>query len=218
MAGFRQSIAENLRSTLSTAAPTTLTREVDASLLVVTRRQLAEKIGSAPSYSALFIKLLGRALRDFVEWNATVESDSIVVFDDIHIGFAVASPRGLIVPVIQHADSTPLLDIVHAVRDLTDRAVGARLRPADVQGGTASITNLGGHGIDAFTPILNGSQSVILGIGRIAERPVVRGGALSVNHTCVLSLTFDHRVGDGVSAAKLLDKIVSCMNSEFVAS
>jgi len=88
------------------------------------------------------------------------------------------------------------------------------LRPGDVEGGTATITNLGGYGIDAFTPILNPPQSVILGIGRIAPRPVVRDAGLTVGHTCVLSLTFDHRIADGVPAAQLLDAIDRRMNDE----
>ncbi len=215
MAGFRQIVAEHLRSTLAAAASTTLTREVDADGLVAARQRLAGITGGPPSYSALFIKLLAWALRDFPELNAAVEDDSIVIFDDINIGFAVATPRGLVVPVIHHADSARLVDIAHAVRDLTERTLAGRLRPTDVQGGTASITNLGSHGIDAFTPILDGPQSVILGIGRIAERAVVRAGTLAVGHTCVLSLTFDHRVADGVPAARLLDAIVRRMNSEF---
>jgi pyruvate dehydrogenase E2 component (dihydrolipoamide acetyltransferase) len=88
------------------------------------------------------------------------------------------------------------------------------LQPADVEGGTATISNLGSHGIDAFTPILNGAQSAILGIGRIAPRPIVRNTELVIGRTCVLSLTFDHRVTDGVPAAQLLDAVARRMNEE----
>ncbi len=214
MAGFRQVISEHLRTTLATAASTTLTREADADRLVAARQRLAGITGGPPSYSAIFIKLLALALRDCPDLNATVENDSIVILEDVNIGFAVATPRGLVLPVIHHADSARLVDIEHAVRDLTERTLAGKLRPTEVQGGTASITNLGGHSIDAFTPILAGPQSVILGIGRISERAVVRGGTLAVGHTCVLSLTFDHRVADGVPAAQLLDAVVRRMNSE----
>ena len=130
------------------------------------------------------------------------------------MGFAVAAPQGLIVPVIQKADSAKFADIVASVKDLAERALAGRLQPAHLEGGTATISNLGGHGIDAFTPILNGSQSVILGIGRIVQRPVVRGAALAIGQTCVLSLTFDHRVTDGAPAALLLDAVVRRMNDE----
>jgi pyruvate/2-oxoglutarate dehydrogenase complex dihydrolipoamide acyltransferase (E2) component len=213
MAESRGGIAELLRATLNTAASVTLTREGDAGALVSARRRLAETLGRAPSYSALFIKLLAGALRDFPEWNATIEGDHIVVFEDVHIGFAVDAPRGLVVPVVRSPDSASIIEIDRTVRDLTARAMAGRLRPADVAGGTATISNLGSHHIDGFTPILNGPQSVILGIGRIAERPVVREGKLAAGYACVLSLTFDHRTGDGARAAGLLDAVFRGMNS-----
>jgi pyruvate/2-oxoglutarate dehydrogenase complex dihydrolipoamide acyltransferase (E2) component len=219
MTGLRRSLAERLRNTLSTAASTTLTREASADLLVVARQSLAAKLGQAPSYDALFIKLFAAALREHSELNAVIEGDSIVRLADINVGFAVAVPNGLIVPVVPDADSTPFGTIVEKVKCLTKRALAGRLQPADVEAGTATISNLGSHSVDAFTPILNGSQSVILGIGRIIQRPVVRNAELAIGHTCVLSLTFDHRVADGAPAALLLDNVVRRMNEEqFFAS
>lgn len=212
LAGLRRSLADRLLTTLSTAASTTLTREVNADTLVAARRTLSEKLGEAPSYDALFIKLFAAALSERPELNATIENDCIVRLAEINVGFAVAVPNGLIVPVVRNSDSASLEDIHRTVKDLTERALSGRLQPAHLEGGTATISNLGGHGIDAFTPILNGSQSAILGIGRIAERPIVRNGQLAVGHTCVLSLTFDHRVTDGAPAALLLDAVVRRMN------
>jgi pyruvate dehydrogenase E2 component (dihydrolipoamide acetyltransferase) len=214
MTGLRRSLAERLRNTLATAASTTLTREAGADFLVAARQRLAEKLGQPPSYDALFIKLFAAALRERPELNAMIEADSIMRLAEINVGFAVAVPNGLIVPVVRNADSAPLGKIVETVSNLTERVLSGRLQPADVEGGTATISNLGNHGIDAFTPILNGSQSVILGIGRIAQRPVVRGTALAIGYTSVLSLTFDHRVADGAPAALLLDAIVRRMNDE----
>lgn len=219
MTGLRRSLAERLRSTLSTAASATLTREASADCLVAARQKLAEKLGRAPSYDALFIKLFASALLECPELNAVMEGDSIVRLGEINVAFAIAVPNGLIVPVVRCADSAPLGNIVEMVRNLTSRALAGRLQPADIEAGTATISNLGGHGIDAFTPILNGSQSVILGIGRIVQRPVVRNAELSIGYTCVLSLTFDHRVADGAPAALLLDAVVRRMNDEqFFAS
>jgi pyruvate dehydrogenase E2 component (dihydrolipoamide acetyltransferase) len=219
MTGSRRSLAERLHNTLATAASTTLTREASADLLVVARQRLAEKLSQAPSYDALFIKLFAAALRERPELNAVIEGDSIVRLAEISVGFAVAMPTGLIVPVVRSADSAPFGSIVETVSNLTERVLAGRLQPADVEGGTATISNLGSHGIDAFTPILNGSQSVILGIGRIVQRPIVRNAALAIGHTCVLSLTFDHRVVDGAPAALLLDAVVRRMNDEqFFAS
>lgn len=214
MAGPRQAIAEHLRSTLSTAVSTTLTCEADADLLVAARERIAVATGSLPSYSALFIRIFARALRNSPELNAVIDSNSIVIFDEVHIGFAVALPGGLAVPVVRNADRLSLAEIDCAVRDLSARAVAGHLTAADVEGGTATITNLGHYGVDAFTPVLNGPQSAILGIGRIAARPVVRDGALAIGQTCVLSLTFDHRAADGVPAAQLLTEVVRQMNDE----
>ncbi len=214
MTGLRHSLSERLRNTLATAASTTLTREASADILVAARRMLAEKLGQPPSYDALFIKLFAAALRERRELNAIIDGDTIMRLADINVGFAVAVPNGLIVPVVRNADSAPLDKITAMVSNLTERVLAGRLHPADVEGGTATISNLGGYGIDAFTPILNGSQSIILGIGRIAQRPVVCNKELAIGHTCVLSLTFDHRVADGAPAALLLDAIVRRMNDE----
>lgn len=214
LVGLRRSLAERLRTTLSTAASTTLTREANADILVAARQALSEKLDQAASYDALFIKIFAAALHERPELNATIENDCIIRLKEINIGFAVAVPNGLIVPVIRNADSAFFGNIVSSVKDLTGRALTGHLQPAHLEGGTATISNLGGHVVDAFTPILNGSQSAILGIGRIAERPVVRDGQLTVGHTCVLSLTFDHRVVDGVPAALLLDAVVRRMNDE----
>jgi pyruvate dehydrogenase E2 component (dihydrolipoamide acetyltransferase) len=98
------------------------------------------------------------------------------------------------------------------MRDLSGRAAANRLKPEDVLGGTATITNLGAHGVDIFTPILNPPQSAILGIGRIVKRAVVVDDHLAMRSTCTLSLTFDHRVVDGVPAAQLLGSVTSLMN------
>lgn len=214
LAGLRHSLADRLRATLSTAASTTLTREVNADVLVAARRALSEKLGQAPSFDSLFIKLFAAALRERPELNATIENDCILRFKEINVGFAVAAPGGLIVPVIRNADSSSFREVVAAVKDLTGRALTGRLQPAHLEGGTATISNLGVHGIDAFTPILNGSQAAILGIGRIAERPIARDGQLTVGQTCVLSLTFDHRVADGAPAALLLDAVARRINDE----
>jgi len=214
LAGLRRSLAERLRTTLSTAASTTLTREANADVLVAARRTLSEKLGQATSYDALFIKLFAAALRERPELNATIENDFIVRIKEINVGFAVAVPNGLIVPVIRNADSASFREMTDGVKDLTDRALTGRLQPAHLEGGTATISNLGGHGIDAFTPILNGSQSAILGIGRIAQRPIVLEGQLAIGQTCVLSITFDHRVADGAPAALLLNAVVRRMNDE----
>ena len=214
MTGMRSSLAQRLRDTLSTAASTTLTREAPADILVAARRMLAEKLSRTPSYDALFVKVLADALRERPELNAIIEGDTILRLANINVGFAVATPNGLVVPVVQSADSASFPDIAKTVGNLTERVLSGRLHAGDLDGGTATISNLGNYGIDAFTPILNGSQSVILGIGTIAKRPVVLNDEVTVGHTCILSLTFDHRVADGAPAALLLDAVVRRVNDE----
>ena len=206
-AGMRRTVADRLCASLATAASTTITREVHADVLVAARSRLSERIRSALPYDALFVKLLAAALRAHPELNATIENGEILIFDEINVGFAVSVEGGLLVPVIRNADTEPLASVAAAVRTLGERARAGQLRSGDPVAGTATISNLGAHGVDAFTPILNPPQSVILGIGRIASRPIVRDGQVAAGWTCTLSLTFDHRVADGAPAAQLLDTI-----------
>jgi len=218
LAGIRQTIAQRLQASHQQTAPVTLTREVDAALLVAVQASWSERLGISVPYDALFIKILAAALRERPELNATLQGEEIVVYDDVDVGFAVATsgPRGsiLLVPVIRNADTQPLREVAITVRELAGRARMGQLKPDDLAGGTVTITNLGASGIDGFTPIINPPQSAILGIGRILARPVVRDNQVVAGQTCVLSLTFDHRVTDGVPAAQLLDVVARLMTDE----
>jgi len=217
LAGMRRTIAERLRHSLSTTVSVTLTREVDAEIFLGARQRLLERLGLVGNqlpYDALFVKILATALGERPELNAVIENDTILYLAEVHLGVAVSVPGGLVVPVVYNADAISLGDVAARIRDVSVRAREGQLKPADVGGATATITNLGAFGIDAFTPIINPPQSAILGIGRIQARPVIRGGQLAVGQTVVLSLTFDHRVADGVPAAQLLDVVARLMNDE----
>jgi pyruvate dehydrogenase E2 component (dihydrolipoamide acetyltransferase) len=214
LAGMRRTIAERLRQSLATTLHVTLTRDVDAEALVAARRRMLKGSGSALPYDAFFVKLFAQALREHPELNAVVENDTIVVLGDVHIGVAVAVPGGLVAPVVRDADGRSIVDIADAIDDLSRRAQVNQLRATDLEGGTATITNLGSYGIDAFTPIINPPQSAILGVGRIQPRPVVVHGQLVARNTCTLSLSFDHRVADGVPAAVLLNAVASGMQAD----
>jgi pyruvate dehydrogenase E2 component (dihydrolipoamide acetyltransferase) len=214
LVGMRRTIAERLRFSLSTAASVTLSRDVVADRLVVARQSLSASLAAPVSYDALFVRILAVALARQPRLNAVIDGDAILELTDINIGFAVSIDGGLLVPVVRAADSRPLDDLLTQMRQLSERALGNRLRPEDVLGGTATITNLGAYGVDAFTPILNPPQSAILGIGRILKRPVVVDDHLELHHTTTLSLTFDHRVADGVPAAQLLEVVVQLMNDD----
>jgi pyruvate dehydrogenase E2 component (dihydrolipoamide acetyltransferase) len=206
LAGTRKAIGERLRRSVDSAVSLTLTREARVDALASTLKVFAV------SWDALFVKIFAESLRERPELNAVIEGGEILLLDEVHVGFAVSLPTGLVVPVVRDADSRPLSEIAADVRELADRARSGSLRPQDVLGGTATVTNLGAHGVDAFTPVLNPPQSAILGVGRIAQRPVVEDGKIAVGWTCVLSLTFDHRVTDGAPAADLLAAVTRRMN------
>jgi pyruvate dehydrogenase E2 component (dihydrolipoamide acetyltransferase) len=212
LTGLRGAIAARLRHSADSAVALTLTREVEADAFVAARERLAAALGGALSIDAMFVKLMALGLRECPTLNAVVQEREILQLEEINVGFAVSLPRGLVVPVIRNADSLPLAVINRQIRELTERARRGTIGAGEMEGGTATVTNLGASGIDAFTPVLNPPESCILGVGRIMPRPVVREGALRAGLTCVLSLTFDHRVEDGAPAAQLLEALARLMN------
>ena len=213
LTGMRGLIAQRMQHSLASTAQLTLTREVDARPLVQARELLVARAaaeGVRVSYDVLLAKSLAAALLAHPALNATIEGEVVVLLAEAHIGVAVAVEGGLVVPVLRDAAHRPALDLARELTGLTDRARQGRLQPNEMEGGTATLTNLGAYHIDAFTPIINPPQSAILGVGSIAPRPAVsEDGALTVRPTVHLSLTFDHRVADGVAAATLLESMVS---------
>jgi pyruvate dehydrogenase E2 component (dihydrolipoamide acetyltransferase) len=213
MTSIRKTIVQRLRYAVEEAVPLTLTREVRADVLRSVRSRLAEK-GTTVSYDAMLIKTLGMTLRQDPRLNASIQDDSICVYDSINVGFAVAVAGGLLVPVVVDADRQSLVQIEQVVRRLADAARAGRLASSDVAGGTVTVTNLGAYGVDAFTPVLNPPQAAILGVGRIVSRPIVEGDRIVPGSTSVLSLTFDHRVCDGAPAAQLLGNLANLLSDE----
>ncbi len=205
--GPRAVIAQRMLESRLTTAPVTLMAEADATELVEMRRQFQEA-GIAISYHDIFIYIASRALRQFPNLNASLDGQTIQIPDEVHIGLAVDTDRGLLVPVVRDADRKRLADIARETSRLIERARAGQLTPEEMSGGTFTITNLGMYDIDAFTPIINLPQCAILGIGRIVERPAVFGGLIAVRHRVWLSLTFDHRLVDGAPASRFLQAIV----------
>jgi pyruvate dehydrogenase E2 component (dihydrolipoamide acetyltransferase) len=208
---MRGLIARRMQQSLATTAQLTLAREIDATPLVAARDALAAASPDVRvSYDALLAKALAAALLEQPALNAAVEGDAILVFGEVHVGVAVAVPDGLVVPVLRDPAHRPIVDLAREIEGLVARARQGRLRPEDMEEGTVTLTNLGAHHVDTFTPILNPPQSAILGVGRIAPRPFVgQDGQLTVRPTVHLSLTFDHRVADGATAAALLEAIAA---------
>ena len=155
---------------------------------------------------AFHVAVLARCLREFPRFNASLSSDCtrLILKDYVHIGIAVDTPHGLMVPVIRNADQMLLGDIGLAITDLAQRAQDRRIRPAEMGGASMSISNLGGIGGESFTPIVNPPEVAILGITRTEMRPVWDGTAFQPRAMVPLDLTYDHRVLNGADAARFL--------------
>jgi len=181
-----------------------LQREVRAARLLTWHERAQKRLSVRLTYTDLLVKLVAAALREHPRVNAHWHEGAIVVREEIHIGLAVATEEGLVVPVIHHADRLTLEEIAARRQELVERARVGRLRPEDVQDGTFTISNLGMYGIDAFMPVVNPPQAAILAVGRIAERVVPVDGQPSVQPMLTLTLACDHRVIDGARAAQFL--------------
>lgn len=181
-----------------------LQREVRAARLLTWHERIQKRISVRLTYTDLLIKLVAAALREHPRLNAWWHEGSIVIHEEIHIGLAVATEEGLVVPVIHHADRLTLEEIAARRQELVERARAGRLRPEDVQGGTFTISNLGMYGVDAFMPVVNPPQAAILAVGRIVERVVPVDRQPVVQPMLTLTLACDHRVVDGARAAQFL--------------
>jgi pyruvate dehydrogenase E2 component (dihydrolipoamide acetyltransferase) len=211
LTGIRGTIAQRMAQSWAQVAHVTEVMDVDMTEMVtLRRRRLAmweREHGVRVSLNDVLIFAVARTLREFPDLNARLEGQEIKVLGDIHVGLAVATSEGLIVPVIRHADQHTLWDIARDSALLADKAQQRTLTLADVSGGTFTITNLGTYGVEIFTPIVNYPQCAILGVGRVAERPVVLPGRIEARSMMYLSLSFDHRLIDGAPAAMFLQHL-----------
>lgn len=208
--GIRRTIAQRMHTSLQEMAQLTITTEADVTELVRLRAQLIEEWqgeGVRPGYVDFTIKASAKALRAHPRVNASLDGEVIRLHDHVGVGMAVALDDGLIVPVIHDADRLPLKRIARQSTDLAERARAGRLGYDDVTGGTFSVTSLGAHGVDAFTPIVNPPQAAILGIGRVRDAVALAGREVIARQGLTLSLSFDHRILDGAPAAEFLGRI-----------
>ena len=160
------------------------------------------KTGPKFTMLAFLIKACAVALRKFPQFNASLDGDDLVLKQYVHIGFAADTPNGLVVPVIRDADTKGLSQLAAETAELAAKAREGKLSPADMQGGTFSISSLGGFGGTTFTPIINAPEVAILGVCRAAMKPVWNGESFDPRLIIPLSLSYDHRVIDGASAAR----------------
>lgn len=212
LSATRRTIAERMLTSLRNTAPVTLTTRAVVSNLVLLRNQFQATARSAdavvPSYTDLVVKLVARVLVDHPWLNARREGDRVVLLSDIHIGIAVDTDNGLVVPVIRDVARLGVRQVAARSRELIGKARERALLPEDQRGGTFTVTNLGMYGIDAFTPILNPPETAILGLGAIRRDPVyAEGDRIVPCDRMTLSLTFDHQVVDGGPAARFLQDL-----------
>ncbi len=211
---IRRVIVQRMTESARTVAPVTLTTDADASELVVIRRHLSEEMAETgdpvPTYTDLIVRLVALALREHPALNATLTDTGIVEHEGVHIGIAVDTDRGLLVPVVRDAHRKSIHEIASASSRLVVQTRDGTIGAADLNGGTFTVTNLGGLDIDAFTPIVNLPECAILGLGRIVARAVVideEAGSVAARKMIALSLTFDHRLVDGAPAARFLQRV-----------
>ena len=204
--GIRKLTAERMTSSAQTPQVTLIT-EVDFSEAIKIRGEILKKAKSKVSYTDILLKAASKALEEHPLLNAALEEDEIKVFEEINIGIAVASPKGLVVPVICEANKKSVTEIASLSGELILKAREGHLSSRDLSRGTFTITNLGMYEIDAFTPIINPPQSAILAVGKIGEKPVVLQGKVAIRSMVLLSLSFDHRVMDGAVAGQFLQRL-----------
>lgn len=211
--GMRQAIADHMVESLHTMAQLTMMMEVDVTELVKLREQV--KADFEVTYTDLLVKAVAKTLKSHPLLNVVLIGDEIQWLDCIHIGVAVALPDGLIVPVVRDADKLTVQEIAQEVRRLAQGAREGTLSVDEVAGSTFTITNLGNHGIDGFTPIINAPEAAILGVGRIAERVVVHNDQIARRKMMTLSLTIDHRLVDGAPGAEFLRSLQELLQNPY---
>jgi len=208
MSNMRKKIAEHMVMSKRTSAHVTTFFEVDMTNVARLRDRHKAAFEAREGIKLTFLPFIAKAaiegIRRFPIINASVDGDNIVYKRDVNLGIAVALDWGLIVPVIRKADEKNLIGLARSIADLGERARGKKLSPDDVAGGTFTITNPGGFGGLAGTPIISQPQVAILGVGVIEKRPVVIDDAIAIRTMCILVLSFDHRVIDGADADRYM--------------
>lgn len=211
--GIKKVIARRMAESTQTTARVTLMTDVDATEFVALRQELKAKYteawGFAPGYNDLLITIVANSLREFPYMNARFSEDGEAIerLQSVHMGMAVDTERGLLVPVIKNADQKGLQELGMEFRELVGKVRSGKAALDELSGSTFTITSLGIYRVDAFTPVINLPEAAILGIGRIKEKPVVKDGEIVIRKMMTLSLVFDHRLTDGAPAARFLDYI-----------
>ncbi len=206
LVGHRKVIADRLSLSARTAVHVPITMEVDMTPAAKLKSE-KEKTGLQISYNDFIIKATATALREFPAVNTMLLGQELRTMSEVNVGFAVVSGDDLLVPVIRSADRLSIADISKSAKTLIERARGETLTTREMSGGTFTVSNLGMYDVDLFAPVINPPETAILGVGRIAPKPIILGESMAIRQMTTLTLVFDHRVIDGVLAAKFLQRV-----------
>ena len=211
MTKLRQTIARRLKESQNTAAMLTTFNEVDMGAVMALRNQYKDlfekKHGVKLGFMSFFVKACVQALKELPGVNAEIDGTDIIYKNYYHVGIAVGTEKGLVVPVLRNADDLGLAGIEKSIADFGKRARDGQLKIDEMSGGTFTITNGGIYGSLMSTPILNAPQSGILGMHKIQERPVAIGGKIEIRPMMYLALSYDHRIVDGKEAVTFLVRV-----------
>jgi len=211
MTKLRQTIARRLKDAQNTAAMLTTFNEVDMTEVMALRNRYKDvfekKHGAKLGFMSFFVKACTQALKEIPAVNAEIDGIDLVYKNYYHVGIAVGTEKGLVVPVVRDADTLSLAGIEKTIADFGKRARDGQLKIDEMQGGTFTITNGGIYGSLMSTPILNAPQSGILGMHKIQERPMAIGGKIEIRPMMYLALSYDHRIVDGKEAVTFLVRV-----------
>jgi len=211
MTKLRQTIARRLKEAQNTAAMLTTFNEVDMTEVMALRNRYKDvfekKHGAKLGFMSFFAKAVVQALKDVPAVNAEIDGQDLIYKNYYHLGIAVGTDKGLVVPVVRNADHLSLAAIEKTISDFGRRARDGQLKIDEMQGGTFTITNGGIYGSLMSTPILNAPQSGILGMHKIQDRPMVVGGKIEIRPMMYLALSYDHRIVDGKEAVTFLVRV-----------
>ena len=217
MSGIRKAIAKAMVNSKHTAPHVTLMDEVDVTKLVAHRKkfkEVAAEKGIKLTFLPYVVKALTSALREFPALNTSFDdaTSEIIHKHYYNIGIAADTEKGLLVPVVKDADRKSIFAISNEINELAAKARDGKLAPDEMKGASCTISNIGSAGGQWFTPVINHPEVAILGIGRIAEKPIVKDGEIVAAPVLALSLSFDHRMIDGATAQNALNHIKRLLN------
>ena len=223
MSGIRFATAKQVSICWNMIPRVTHFDEADITELEQLRKKYADRAtaaGGKLTMAVMVVKTVAAALRKFPEMNASIDMErkTIIYKDYVNMGIAVATPRGLVVPVIRDADKKNMIQLAVEIGEIAAKCREGKVQQSDLEGGTFTVTNLGSIGGSHFTPIVNYPEVGILGLGRAAKRPVFRGDQIEAGLFLPLSLSYDHRLIDGADAARFTRWIADAIEQPLLLS